>query len=122
MMMSWIRCKCGNILYDITDNISYKGYIFSDRVFFDMYDFADEMIESTNPDREEAAMNFRRNVGGKSYIPSKEIFQCPVCGRVLIENTPGSYCSFLPEEEYYPKNLLDYGTNGSKTYFNRKKK
>ncbi len=44
--MSKIKCRCGNILPDITDRIRHKGYIISDMEIFDLFDFADEMIES----------------------------------------------------------------------------
>ena len=81
------------------------------------HNLADEMIESETPDREEAVMTFRRNIGGGgSYIQLKEIFQCPACGRMLIENTLGSFCSFLPEGENI-KNLLDFKANGNVKLF-----
>lgn len=44
MIMSKIRCKCGNMLPDNTDKIRYKGYIISDQELFNMFDLADEMI------------------------------------------------------------------------------
>lgn len=43
--MSKIKCRCGSILPDITDKIRYKGYIISNMEIFDIFDFADEMIE-----------------------------------------------------------------------------
>ena len=84
--MSKIKCRCGNILPDITDRIWYKGYIISDMEIFDLFDFADEMIESGDPGREALAMMFRRNVVfGEKYIHLNEIYQSPLCGRVIIE-------------------------------------
>lgn len=112
--MSHINCRCGNVLHDITDRIRYKGYIISDRERFDLYDLADEMIESDDPDRELLAMTFRSNIGcGDSYIRMKEIFQCPQCGRVLIETTPGKFAVFTPENDT-ENNLLDYGAQRGK--------
>ena len=110
--MSWIKCKCGNILHDNTDHISYKGYVISDKEFFDMFDLADEMIESTDPDRDRLAMAFRMNMGcgDDAYIRLKDIFQCPVCGRILLEEDQGTFCSFLPEDSDN-KRLLDYKGN-----------
>ncbi|MDE6221241.1 MAG: hypothetical protein K2G51_12595 [Lachnospiraceae bacterium] len=106
--MSKITCKCGNILHDNTDQIRYKGYIISDGEFFDLFDFADEMIESGSPCREDMAMTFRHNIGiGEKRIRLKELYQCPLCGRVLIEITPGQFCYFVPEG-HEEKNLLDY--------------
>lgn len=119
--MSYINCRCGNVLHDITDGIRYKGFIISDREQFDLYDFADEMIESDNPDRELLAMTFRSNISlGDSYIRMKEIFQCPQCGRILIETTPGEFAVFTPEE-HTEKNLLDYGAQKEKKHYRTRK-
>lgn len=107
--MSKIVCKCGNILPDITDNLPYKGYIISDKELFKMYDFVDELIETGNDQKEPFMMTFRKNVCvGKKYIRLKEVYQCPQCGRMLIENIPGEYSFFAPEENS-KRNLLDYG-------------
>ena len=93
--MSKIKCRCGNILPDITDQIRYKGYIISDREIFDLFDFADEMIESGDPGR--------------------EMYQCPFCGRMIIEDNSGDFCFFAPEE-HNEKNLLDYGAECEKKH------
>ena len=90
-----IICRCGNILSDSTDNLPYKRYIISDKEQFKMYDFVDELIETDNTQRESLMMMFRKNVSiGKSYIRLKEVYQCPQCGRILIENIPGQYYFF----------------------------
>lgn len=118
--MSWIKCKCGNVLKDTADNISYKGRIISDKEYLDMLDLADTMIESTDPDREEAAMSFRMNIGNKNkYIWLKDIFQCPDCGRILLENNKGEFCSFIPEDNE-EKRLLDYKGNGEIRFMKRR--
>lgn len=119
--MSKIKCICGNILQDSADGISYKGYILSDKEYFSLYDLADEMIESNNSNREEVAMTFRGNVGGrKSYINFREIYQCPKCGRILVEDITGEFFSFFPEKEC-DKKLLDYGVNGEIVYTHKKR-
>ncbi len=106
--MSKIICRCGNIIPDITDNLPYKGYIISDKEQFKMYDFADKLIETDNNQKEQLAMTFRSNIGiGKKYIRLKEIYQCPECGRILVETIPGKYSFFCPEENR-ENNLLDY--------------
>lgn len=114
--MSKIKCRCGSILPDITDKIRYKGYIISDMEIFDMFDFADEMIEAANPQREILAMTFRRNIGvGERYIRLKEVYQCPFCGRIIIETNSGEFCFFIPEENN-EKSLLDYRAESEKMY------
>ena len=75
---------------------------------FKMYDFVDELIETDDNHKEALMMTFRKNVCiGNKYIQLKEIYQCPRCGRILIENTPGQYSFFCPEENR-KRNLLDY--------------
>lgn len=109
----WIRCKCGNIIRDITDSIPYKGYIISDKEYYKMLDLADEMIESAEKNREALAMTFRTNIG--SYIRLKTIFQCKECGRMLIENENNQYCSFTPDEQDH-KELLDFDGDDTVEY------
>lgn len=86
-----------------------------------MLDLADKMIEPTNPDREELAMSFRRNIGFRdSYIKLKVIFQCPACGRILLENNKGEFCSFIPEDSD-DKSFLDYKGEAEIKYAKRHK-
>ncbi len=109
----WIRCKCGNIIHDNTDNISYKGRIISDKGYFKLLDLTDEVIESPVKNREALAMTFRVNIG--SYIRIKSIFQCVCCGRILIEDENNQYCSFTPDE-HNNKELLDFDGNDTIDY------
>ena len=120
--MSKIVCRCGNILSDNTDRISYKGHIISDQEYFDLFDLADEMIESNVSCREDLAMTFRRNIGfgETSYIRLRDIFQCPLCGRILVENASGEFCLFAPEE-HDEKNLLDYAAGEKIEYIHKKR-
>lgn len=94
--MSKIICSCGCVIPDISDHQSFKGYILSDKELFPLYDFADEMIESPHPDKEELCMTFRREVGG-GYIRLKRVYQCFECGRLLIEDENGEFTVFAPE-------------------------
>ena len=109
----WIKCKCGNIIHDNTDCISYKGHIISDKEYFKMLELVDEMIESTVKNREALAMTFRTNLSG--YIKIKSIFQCTNCGRILIEDENNHYCSFVPDE-HERNGLLDFDGNGTIDY------
>lgn len=117
--MSKIICKCGQILSDSTDQLRYKGYIISDKEYFNMFDFADQLIESDCPQKDNLAMTFRHNISvGNSYIRLKEIFQCPLCGRIMIETMPGCFCFFTPEDDN-KKNLLDYGVETEIEYIKK---
>lgn len=105
--MSWIRCLCGEILHDNTDNISYKGRLLSDKQFFPLLDLADEMIEAQADNREALSMRFRRNIG--DYIRFRDVFQCYECGRILIEGDDRNFYFFKPEGHDNTK-LLDVET------------
>lgn len=105
-IVSKIACSCGNMLPDISDRQSFKGYILSDKELFPFYDLADEMIESPHPDKEELCMTFRREFGG-GYIRLKRIYQCFECGRILVENEDGEFSVFAPEGHNDTK-VLDF--------------
>lgn len=109
----WIRCKCGNIIHDVTDCVSYKGHIISDKDYLKMLDLADEMIESPESNREALAMTFRTNMN--SYIRIKDIFQCKQCGRILIEDENNHFCSFTLDE-HDNKEMLDFDGNETIDY------
>lgn len=94
--MSKIQCPCGCVIPDIGDGQSFKGYILSDKQRFPFYDFADEMIGSSYPDKDELCMTFRKEVG-TGYIRFKRVYQCFECGRMLIENENGEFTVFTPE-------------------------
>lgn len=104
--MSKIACGCGNLIPDIGDGQSFKGYVLSDKELFPFYDFADEMIESDHPDKEELCMTFRKEVG-TGYIRLKRVYQCFECGRILIENEDGEFSVFAPEG-HDNANALDF--------------
>ena len=104
--MSKIACVCGNPIPDIGDHQSFKGYILSDKELFPFYDFADEMIESPHPDREELCMTFRKEIG-TGYIRLKRVYQCFECGRLLIEDVDGEFAVFAPER-HNDTRVLDF--------------
>lgn len=107
--MSKIVCSCGNLIPDISDGQSFKGYILSDKELFPFFDFADEMIESSNPDKDELCMTFRSEVG-TGYIRLKRVYQCFECGRLLIESEGGEFSVFVPEGHDNTK-VLDFSPN-----------
>lgn len=109
--MSKIRCKCGNVLHDNSDNISYKGRIISDKEYFPLLDLADEIIERESDDKEKLCMEFRRNIGG--YIRLRDVYQCYECGRLAVEGESGEFLFFAPEN-HNVTNLLDFETGQQK--------
>ena len=109
--MSWIQCECGRIIHDNSDALSYKGYLVSDREYFKLLDFCDSLIESPEPDRERLCMKLRKNLGVNGFIELRDVFQCPDCGRILIEDAENRYHSFLPEDSD-SSGLLDFDGTG----------
>ena len=115
----WIRCKCGNIIHDNTNNLSYKGHIISDKEYFKLLDLLDKMIESPAKNRENLIMTYRANLSG--YIKIKLIFQCSKCGRIFIEDENNRYCSFIPDE-HEKIDLLNFNGNDKIDYKYKSKK
>lgn len=105
--MSWIMCKCGNIIRDSSDYLSYKGEIMSNKELDAFYELAEECICSDDPDREKLYENFTYNTCDE-YIRYSLIYQCEECGRILIEDIKrGGFCVFAPEG-HDNKDLLDF--------------
>jgi hypothetical protein len=67
--MSKISCKCGNILPDNTDYISYKAQFIADQDKEDLYNTFDK-------DYQLIANTFSKYSG--------EIFQCDICGNLIL--------------------------------------
>lgn len=70
--MSKILCKCGNIIPDSTDYLSYKGYYIADQDYFDFLD----KLETKDIENQTRFIN--------EYF--REIFQCPKCNNIIIIN------------------------------------
>ena len=68
--MSKIDCKCGHMISDSTDFISYKGHLIADQ---DYYDFFDEI--------ENKEWNDATSAGSKYF---NEVFQCTNCQNIII--------------------------------------
>lgn len=110
--MSWIRCNCGEVIYDITDKNPKKARIISDKEWNAFRDFVAELICSSNTDRKVLVEYFNENLGlNNSVIRYKETYQCQKCGRILIDDLEtGKMHSFVPEEQEI-KNLYDFEGN-----------
>lgn len=96
--MSRLMCKCGHIIHDSTDYISYKGHIMADQDEGDYFDRAEEIIKSDNPDKNSLMCDFL------CEINDKIIYQCTECGRLYIEGKEQYYC-FKPEKHNNTKIL-----------------
>ena len=68
--MSKIECRCGQLIPDTTDFISYKGHLIADQDYFDFFD------EIENKDWRDAT-----SIASKYF---NEIFQCTNCQNIII--------------------------------------
>ena len=117
--MSKFMCKCGEIIRDQANNLPYKGYVFSDRIYFDLFDRITTDIASyiqsrvAGSEREWIAKYFLsgylctkdeeivHDIISRHLIPADlDMYQCPKCGRLHIEHRDDSSRleSFTPDE------------------------
>ncbi|MBD5158691.1 MAG: hypothetical protein HDT23_00325 [Ruminococcus sp.] len=90
--MSWLKCRCGHIIRDSSDFLSYKGSIIPDQDEDDFFNRTEEMIKSDNPDKNNLICDFLCELAGMT----KTVYQCSQCGRLYIENNNELFC-FIPE-------------------------
>ncbi|POS00688.1 hypothetical protein Q361_1301 [Flavobacterium croceum DSM 17960] len=103
--MGKIKCKCGHIIVDQTDNISYKGYILPDskvlkvlNVFTESIDNLTDSIIQNKRDKwikENFSDSYPKNLKNSDMIhdliidilveTTQDIFECENCGRIAIE-------------------------------------
>lgn len=89
------ECKCGYIIHDTTDYISYKGRVIADQDWFDFYDRIEEAIKSNQKDKEQVINEFWRDTSGIA----NEIYQCPKCGCIFISGKGRELHSFEPNSQ-----------------------
>jgi hypothetical protein len=82
-----LRCPCGQVIADNTDNLPYKGRVIADQ---DWDKFTESQI---------------RPIGHDPRL-YQQIYQCPNCGRIQFEKVPGKACWFKPESADCPRDLL----------------
>ncbi len=117
--MGKLKCKCGHIIVDQTDNLEYKGYVLSDTLVDDvsinLTNNIDSLIESLKKGKktewikkhfqvppypmdlkESSMIHDLLNVSDKT----KEIFECENCGRIAIEfGDTNQFRFFTPESD-----------------------
>ena len=81
-----IKCKCGAVIYDQTDYLSYKARFVADR---DWEDFVAVSASTQGID--------------SSYV--RNCYQCLQCGRLYIDDPERHLRSFAPEDD--SKSVLD---------------
>jgi hypothetical protein len=102
--MSKFMCHCGEIIRDQTDHSPYKGHVFPDTEFFDLFDLISAEITNyihsrvAGHEAEWIAQNLsQRNPGTNDedivyhiiarhlIHASMDLYQCSKCGRLHVE-------------------------------------
>lgn len=118
--MSKLKCRCGHIIVDQTDNLTYKADILPDQSFDRFLDSIDLIIKEflnaeKNNDRQEwIKRNFNAdypdNLNDSQMLGDlvtnrytnlfKKIYQCENCGRLFIQERNGEnkFISFHPDK------------------------
>ena len=100
-----LKCNCGNTIYDGTDSLPHKGHILADQDLFPTFDRLDRLVEKVSERgtvTDEDYVDVRR-----SHPPTRQIYQCHNCGRILIwdKSIEGAF-SFKPEDADVNKGLM----------------
>ncbi|SKB02260.1 hypothetical protein SAMN02745166_03601 [Prosthecobacter debontii] len=117
--MSKFMCSCGEIIYDQSDRLPYKGYFFADTQYFDIID---KITEEITDFIEARVAGREREWIGQSFLKgypcnkdsdvvhdiitrhlsqgNRDVYQCSNCGRIHVECRGDSsrLDSFSPDE------------------------
>lgn len=118
--MSKLKCSCGHIISDITNNLSYKGQILKDQddtVFWEtickeMAEFISANVNNKKSDWVDKHFlpDYPKNLGNESIISDflgvlnlkymTSIYECESCGRLLVQEKIDSekFVSYMPED------------------------
>ena len=126
--MSKLTCKCGHIIVDQSDSISYKGYILPDTLLDEvsttLTDGIDELLEAikVNKRTEWSKKHFTvppypTDIKDSSMIhdllsdklveSTQDIFECENCGRIAIQVGQSDRFKFFSPDSDDGKGILD---------------
>jgi len=110
-------CACGNVIYDITDNLRYKAHFVSDEDYFNLLDEIDASIEDfgtqakaaseaneqlSQRDVENLIMKIRIAIGDAKRL----MYQCSRCGRLYVDDHQRHLQQFLAENPSRSEGIL----------------
>lgn len=117
-----MRCLCGNIIVDQTDNLPYKGEFFADQDYDAYYgsliDFLTAFITARESGKEEEFIEehftsaYPKNVklldiindtiAASSAAFNHTMYECEVCGRIWMQTIARNnvFVPYFPETEY----------------------
>ncbi len=101
-----IACHCGEIIFDITDNVPNKAHLIPDQAWYALSDAIDTQIidalarKTLQPD---PAYRRARELLLKS---SQLLYQCQHCGRLYIDDRDGNLQCYVPATEETSREIL----------------
>ena len=92
--MSKLQCKCGHVVSDQTDDLSYKGEVIADQDWEGVWG----AIALRYASRSDELVDFITSVRLEF---SRDVYECQGCGRLWVQEKPGAreFLSFAPEFE-----------------------
>ncbi len=103
-----ISCSCGFEIYDGPDHNPNVGHLIADQDWFHLLDAIDAAIEgdhSTTKAKEAACLRVRYFIGDIS----RRLWQCPECGRLLIDDHGRRIQEFTPATDAGKQILRGHG-------------
>ncbi len=88
-------CKCGNIIRDTTDFLSYKADILASQ---DEEDFCEGMESLVTDESLSKVVCMNKLMSLYTHYAMRSIYQCSECGRLYVEDPEGKLHCFVPEE------------------------
>ena len=94
-----IQCPCGYLIPDSTDNLPNKAHFIADQDWDAFWEEVDAAVEKSGPSarQKEAAVMRLRSL--RMFRPA---WQCPDCGRILVDDPSHTARSFAPDPDDEP--------------------
>jgi hypothetical protein len=126
--MSKLRCTCGHVIVDQTNDIVYKGYILPDVHLIDvsnaLTDSIDELTDAIRSNKRLDWINTHFDappyptdlkdssiihdlISDKLISTAQDIFECENCGRVAIEIGQTNHFKFFSPDTSDTKGILN---------------
>ena len=118
--MSKLGCKCGHVIHDQTDHLSYKGYLLPDIYYAAFFDWLVQELQSYVAAAEAGATE--QWLRDKGYTPDyvalklnhghalqdhihaqfctlkRDVYECEACGRIHVETaTDNQFAGYAPD-------------------------
>ncbi|TAL00821.1 MAG: hypothetical protein EPO07_09185 [Verrucomicrobia bacterium] len=100
-----IRCQCGTLIADNTDDLPHKAHLIPDQEWFPVFDAIDAVIADVaagRSDADSAQTRFRSILG----TASRPAYQCRQCGRLFVLDRQNTFFPFAPTEADTDREIL----------------